>query len=73
MPVVKWGFGFSLFAQVAGGLGVVGWGSGSGVAGPKSWCVGCEPVALDAESFPGCSPGPCVLALVVRASARRAA
>jgi hypothetical protein len=32
--------------------------AGPGVACPKSWCAGCEPAALDAESFPGCPPGP---------------
>ena len=31
--------------------------SGSGVAWSKSRCSGCEPVTLDAESFPDCPPG----------------
>ena len=33
-------------------------GLGLGVACPKSWCPGCEPVALESESFPGCPPEP---------------
>ena len=37
---------------------VVGWRSGPGVASPKCRRSGCEPAALDAESFPGCPPGP---------------
>src|SRR5260370_147507 len=32
--------------------------SGRGVAGPKGWRSGCEPAALESESFPGCPPGP---------------
>ena len=48
--------------------------SGPGVAGPKSWRSGCELAALEAESFPGCLPGPLVLAAVAwRASAWRRA
>src|ERR1039457_6949122 len=43
--------------------------SGPGVAWPKSRCAGCNPAALAAESFPGCPPGPPVLAA---AAARRA-
>ena len=43
--------------------------SGPGVAWPKSRCSGCEPAALATESFPGCPPGPSVLAA---AAARRA-
>src|SRR5712664_2890102 len=34
------------------GAGVGVW-PGTGVAGPKSWRAGCEPAALEAESFPG--------------------
>jgi len=46
--------------------------SGPGVAGPKSWRSGCELAALESESFPGCPPGPLVLAAVTwRASAWR--
>jgi hypothetical protein len=37
---------------------------GPGVACPKSWRAGCEPAALDAESFPGCPPGPLTEACV---------
>jgi hypothetical protein len=49
----------------------VGWWPGSGVASPKSWRAGCEPVALESESFPGCPPGPaCCLVRARRASAR---
>ena len=43
--------------------------AGPGVAWPKSRCAGCEPAALESESFPGCPPGPLVLAA---AAARRA-
>ena len=32
------------------------------MACPKSWRSGCEPAALESESFPGCPPGPFVLA-----------
>ena len=32
--------------------------AGPGVACPKSWSAGCEPAALESESFPGCPPGP---------------
>ena len=32
--------------------------AGPGVACPKSWCAGCEPAALETESFPDCPPGP---------------
>src|SRR5215475_9714539 len=32
--------------------------SGPGVAYPKSRRSGCEPAALESESFPGCPPGP---------------
>jgi hypothetical protein len=56
---------------VALGLMVV---AGPGVACPKSWCAGCEPAALDAESFPGCPPGPVTDASAAwRASAWRRA
>src|SRR6516165_4981939 len=37
---------------------VVGWAPGPGVACPKSRCLGCEPAAQAAESFPCCPPGP---------------
>src|SRR5215831_7283668 len=37
---------------------VLGWWPGPGVACPKSRCLGCEPAALESESFPGCPPGP---------------
>jgi hypothetical protein len=48
--------------------------SGPGVAGPKSWRSGCELAALESESFPGCPPGPLVLAAAAwRASAWRRA
>ena len=45
--------------------------AGPGVACPKSRCSGCEPAAPDAESFPGCPPGPAavLVVLVRRASA----
>ena len=47
---------------------------GPGVASPKSWRAGCEPAALESESFPGCPPGPSALAAAAwRASARRRA
>src|SRR6185437_3213946 len=36
--------------------------AGPGVAGPKSWCSGCELAALESEPFPGCPPGPSALA-----------
>jgi len=53
-------------AVVAGRLG-----AGPGVAGPKSRCSGCEPAALETESFPGCPPGSVVLAAAaLRAPAR---
>src|ERR1035438_7776131 len=50
-------------------------GLGSGVACPKSWRWGCEPAALESESFPGCPPGPFAAAVAVacRASAWRRA
>ena len=44
------------------------------MAGPKSWCSGCEPAALESESFPGCPPGPFALAVAAwRAPAWRRA
>ena len=47
---------------------------GPGVACPKSWHTGCELAALDAESFPGCPPGPLAgETAAVRASIRRRA
>jgi hypothetical protein len=47
---------------------------GPGVACPKSWHTGCELAALDAESFPGCPPGPLAgETATVRASIRRRA
>jgi len=56
--VVVWVFfeaGFGRTPVVVPGRRLV---PGPGVAGPKSWRAGCEPAALDAESFPGCPPGP---------------
>jgi hypothetical protein len=49
--------------------------SGPGVAWPKSRCSGCNPAALATESFPGCPPGPLIVAAeaVRRASAWRRA
>ena len=48
--------------------------AGPGVACPKSWRAGCELAALDAESFPGCPPGPVTEASAAcRASAWRRA
>ena len=49
--------------------------AGSGVAGPKSRCAGCEPAARATESLPGCPPGPSILvaAAVRRESAWRRA
>ena len=50
------------FEPGLGGL-ALGWAAGRrvvagpGVACPKSWCSGCEPAALESESFPGCPPG----------------
>src|SRR6266498_1475284 len=52
---------------------VVGWWRGPGVACPKSRCAGCEPAALESESFPGCPPGPFTPAAARRASAWRRA
>ena len=44
--------------------------SGPGVACPKSRRAGCEPAALDAESFPGCPPGPVTCSISARTAAR---
>src|SRR6266508_4120053 len=52
---------------------VVGWWRGPGVACPKSRCAGCEPAALESESFPGCPPGPFTPAAARRAPAWRRA
>ena len=58
----------------AEGMPAVALVAGSGVACPKSWRAGCEPAALDAESFPGCPPGPVTEASAAcRASAWRRA
>src|SRR5690348_5446807 len=61
------GFGGEDTSAVVPGRMVV---SGPGVAGPKSWRSGCELAALESEPFPGCPPGPFVLAAAAsRASA----
>src|SRR3954466_9217268 len=57
----------SLLCQDAVGRAVLGWavaGPGSGLSEEPVW--GCEPVALEGESFPRCPPGPVLD--VVRAS-----
>lgn len=49
----------SSLCQDAAGRGLVGWvvaGPGSGLS--EESVVGCEPVALESESLPGCPPGP---------------
>jgi len=57
-----------LFAGSPGGMACVSavvarrLGAGPGVAGLKSWRTGCEPAALETERFPGCPPGPLLLA-----------
>src|SRR4029077_8263238 len=72
--VVVWVFfetGFDGVPVVVPGRRLV---PGPGVACPKSWRAGCEPAALDAESFPGCPPGPLARAAAAwRASAWRQA
>ena len=50
---------------------VVVWWPGPGVACPKSRCLGCDPAALESESFPGCPPGSFARAAARRASACR--
>jgi hypothetical protein len=73
--VVAWvfpGIGFGGVPAVVAARIVV---PGPGVACPKSWSAGCEPAALESESFPGCPPGPaaCVALAARRASAWRRA
>ena len=53
--------------QEGAGIGVLGWvmaGPGSGLSEESVW--GCEPAALESESFPRCPPGPVLAPLAAR-------